>query len=74
MESKAPTDTALLTIGSYFIRLLFLSPVIKLWTPCQEVKGNNFRLDKYFNGKDGISLAINIQLKTESYLKGENEI
>ena len=55
MESEAPTDTALLTVGSYFIRLLFLSPAIKLWTPCQEVKGNNFRLDKYFNGKTGIS-------------------
>ena len=51
-KNYAPTDTALLTVESYFIYLFFcLSPDIKLCSPCQEVKGNNFRLDKYFNVK-----------------------
>ena len=73
MTNYAPSDTALLTVESYFIHLfLCLSPDFKLCTPCQEVKGNNFRLDKHFNGK--LVFPINIQLKTESYLRGENEI
>ena len=51
MANYAPTNTALLTVASYFIHFFFRSPVIKLWTPCQEVKGDTFRLDQYFNGK-----------------------
>ena len=52
MTNYAATDTALLTVESHFINFFFgLSPDIKLCTPCQEVKGDNFRLDKYFNVK-----------------------